>query len=168
MNSSEPRAERPGLREGYGISKDNDGLMAWPEVEAKLIASRNYWVCSTRADGRPHVAPVWGLWLDSALLFSSDPDSVKGRNLSRQPEVVIHLESGDDAVILEGRIERFADTSPEYNGFVEAYEVKYGIRLEPDPSFAYFKLRPRTALSWLESDFPRTATRWRFEGRNGT
>ena len=69
-------------------------------------AGRSYWVTTTRADGRPHAMPVWGLWLDGALWFSSDPDSVKGRNLAARPDAVVHLESGDEVCILDGRVRR--------------------------------------------------------------
>lgn len=136
--------------------------MAWPEVETRLVEARNYWVCTISPDGRPHAAPVWGVWLDGELLFSSDPASVKARNLSRQPETVVHLESGDDVVILEGRIVRLAADDSVFAPFVSAYDAKYGIQVEAGPSIACFRLRPRKAMAWLESDFPQTATRWRF------
>ena len=162
MTNPEPTAERPGFPRGYGISQYQAGLMSWPDIEEKLKQSRNYWVSSTRVDGRPHAAPVWGLWLDGALLFSSDPTSIKARNLYSKPDVVIHLESGDDVVILEGTIDTFNESDPVFGSFVKAYDAKYGIRIEPNPDFAYFRLQPATAMAWLESDYPNTAPRWHF------
>src|SRR4051794_21455434 len=64
-------AERPGFTPGYGISTDSAGLLDWGWAEERLTRSRNYWVCTMREDGRPHAAPVWGIWLDDAVLFSS-------------------------------------------------------------------------------------------------
>ena len=43
--------------------------------------------------------------MEGALYFGTGRRSVKGRNLSRGPELVVHLESADDLVILEGEAE---------------------------------------------------------------
>lgn len=127
-----------------------------------LVAARNYWVATARPDGRPHASPVWGLWLDGAFLFATDPASQKGRNLAANPDLVVHLESGDDVVILEGRAEEVADPSL-LERFTEAYEDKYQVRPEVDPAQSgVYRLRPRVVFAWRERDFPTSATRWRF------
>ena len=160
-----PRAGRPGMAEGYGISSGEEGLLAWDHVRGRMEASRNYWIGTTRPDGRPHAAPVWGVWLDDVLFFGTDPNSRKARNLRANPEVVAHLESGDDCVILEGVIEE--ESSPGLRRRVgEAYAAKYGIDAlggaEDESGPPLYALRPRVALAWLERSFPETATRWRF------
>src|SRR3954449_10964184 len=103
----EPTPGAPLFDAGYGVPLDGSGggLMPWTTSAERLERSRNYWICTTRADGRPHAAPVWGLWFDGAVVFSTDPTSTKGRNLAHRPDVVVHLESGDEAVIVEGRVE---------------------------------------------------------------
>ena len=106
-----PAAPTPGpvqIVEGYGLgdAPADGSALPWTQVEEWLAASRNYWVCTVRADGRPHAMPVWGLWVDGELWFSTDPTSVKGRNLDARPDVVVHLESGDEVCVLEGRAER--------------------------------------------------------------
>jgi general stress protein 26 len=157
---SEPIAERPGFAPGYGISDaPPDGR--WSEVVARLESARNYWLATTRPDGRPHAMPLWGLWLDGAVVFSTDPESRNGRNLEANPELVVHLESGDDAVILEGRAEAVTDDDL-LRRFSAAYFEKYGWRVEPGPGLGIYALRPRTAFTWREQDFPQSATRWRF------
>lgn len=158
----EPIAERPGFVPGYGILPPDQGkgLMRWSDAVAKLQAARNYWVSTTRADGRPHVAPVWGVWLDGALLFGTDDRSVKGKNIARNPEVVVHLESGDDVVIIEGVATMVFDETT-MRTYAEVYERKYAFRPEAAPGTAY-AVRPRVAFSWTEQEFPGTATRFRF------
>ncbi len=161
---AEPAAERPSIPAGYGIHRDSDGLIPWSAAVERLTSARNYWVATTRPDGRPHAVPVWGLWLDGAIYFGTDPASRKGRNLAANPEVVIHLESGDEVVILEGAAEQVRDPAL-LQRFVDAYDAKYHVR--PDVSAGgpgIYRLRPRTAYAWLERDFPQTATRWSFTG----
>ena len=89
------------MASGYGLAPLGGGneQISWEAVEEKLRKARNYWVSSTRPDGRPHAMPVWGLWLAGAFFFSTDPQSRKGRNLAVNPNVVVHLESGDDVTI---------------------------------------------------------------------
>ena len=106
--------------------------------------------------------PVWGLWLEGELWFSTHPETRKGRNLAASPEVVIHLESGDEVAILEGVAEpvRGGETLAR---FVDGYEAKYGYRIEPgERAMGTWSVRPRVAFSWREADFPDSATRWRF------
>jgi hypothetical protein len=150
------------MPEGYGIEPGPSAeMIGWDDIRQQLAAARNYWVASTRSDGRPHVMPVWGLWLQDAFYFSTDPASTKGRNLRARPEVVVHLESGDDVVILEGRLEQGIDQAT-FARFADAYDAKYSIRLEPDTAPMVYSLRPRRVLAWREEDFPRSATRLQF------
>src|SRR3954471_8763711 len=101
---AEPRPVAPLVDAGYGVPRDGSGaeLLPWRTSVDRLERARSYWICTTRADGRPHAAPVWGLWLDDALWFSTGRASLKARNLARDPRLVVHLESGDEVVILEG------------------------------------------------------------------
>jgi PPOX class probable F420-dependent enzyme len=163
MAESHPTPDRPNFPDTYGVDRAvRDDMVAWDEAVERLTASRNYWVSTTRPDGRPHVAPVWGLWMDDAFYFSTDPVSRKGRNITAQPEVAVHLESGDDVVILEGRAERVADQAT-LERMVEVYDHKYATRFDPtDPNFGVYVVRPVTAYAWFEKSFPTSATRWRF------
>ena len=159
----EPRAEAPRMPSGYGVPKDGSGgeRLPWSWAVEQLTAARNYWICTTRGDGSPHAAPVWGIWFDDAVWFGTSPDSLKGRNLARDPRVVIHLESGDDVVILHGEVERFVLN----DAIADAYNEKYDYRPDPDETSGegWYRLRPRRALAWLERDYPKTATRFDFD-----
>lgn len=157
-----PQASRPYMP-GYGIlpADQGAGLLPWALVEEQMAAARNYWVASTRPDGRPHVVPVWGLWHAGTFFFSTGADSRKGRNLAANPAVVVHLESGDDVVILEGRVERESSPS-QLKELDQAYQGKYDVPMLMEDS-PIFRLQIERALAWREADFPGSATRWVFE-----
>ena len=158
-----PRSERPGIDPSYGISTAEEGLLPWSWVSEQMERSRNYWVCTTRPDGRPHAMPVWGVWIDDTLWFSTGDGSVKARNLAADPRVAVHLESGDDAVMLEGTAERPSLDADAHGRVVAAYAAKYDMKPEdlPGPD-GWYALRASRAFAWQERDFPNTATRWRF------
>jgi general stress protein 26 len=159
---TEPKRSRPKMQ-NYGISTKDEGLIAWDWVDQQMVKSRNYWISSTRPDGRPHAAPVWGVWHDGVLYFSTGRSAVKARNLMANPTVVVHLESGDDSVILEGTVEEVKDKAL-LTRVADVYGAKYP-PFKPDPSDPgglWYALRPKLALAWQERDFPNTATRWTF------
>ena len=147
----------------YGIGRGGSApgeLLPWSRVVEWLERSRNYWVCTTRPDGRPHAKPVWGLWMDGALLFSTDPNGVTARNLAAGSPLSAHLESGDEVVILDGDVEH-PDDPALLRRFADAYDEKYGITVdESNPSTPIIALRPTKVLSWDEANYPETATRW--------
>ena len=159
-----PTAGRPEMPKSYGLKgpRSGSGLIRWLQASAQLTQARNYWVCTVRADGRPHAMPVWGVWLEDRLFFSTSRASQKGRNLARDSRVVVHLESGDEVVILEGVAEEVMDVG-RLTRFAEAYDAKYHFRPDihnrDDVTYA---VRPQAAFGWLEKDFPGGATRWKF------
>ena len=164
LAESKPRPARPLMPKEYGIKgpKSGSGLIAWENASQKIAVARNYWVGTTRPNGRPQAMPVWGLWLDENFLFSTSRASRKGRNLAQQPYLIVHLESGDDVVILEGLAQEVDDPTL-LEKFADAYQAKYQFRPDTgDAKNVTYALHPQVAFAWLESDFPGGATRWQF------
>jgi len=146
----------------YGIRKGAKGLLPWTHVEERMTGSRNYWVATARPDGRPHVMPVWGVWIERTFYFGTDRRSRKGKNLAKQPAIAVHLESGDDVVIVEG-VAAQVTGAPVLAAVDEAYNSKYGMRVVGHPGdTGIFSVSPRTVFAWREKDFPVSATRWVF------
>ncbi len=169
---NEPVRDRPGIPKSYGISSGEEGMLPWAWARRRLEVAQNYWICTTRPDGRPHAMPVWGVWVDDALLFGSGRDTRKARNLAANPHVVVHPESGDDTVIVEGVAEELRDPALLAKGDA-AYLAKYidpgsgeGFHLAPSGpeggDSAVYCVRPRLAQAWREANYPQSATRWRF------
>lgn len=65
-------------------------------------------LATVRADGRPHAAPVWYELDGEVVVFNTGAETVKGRNLARDPRVTLCVQ--DDRppfgfVMLEGTAE---------------------------------------------------------------
>jgi len=155
-----PKPIRPDMPAAYSPKgPDKMKFVPWTFAESRLAKSHNYWICSTRPDSRPHSAPVWGVWLDGVFYFSTDPASRKGQNLKANPAVSVHVESGDEAVILEGKVE-IVKLDRKIDA---AYHRKYKMHLIGMPlPMVIFRLRPRTVLAWREKTFDTSATKWKF------
>lgn len=171
MVAVEPRPSRPHLPPGYGIDRATGppgSSLPWAQVRGWLAEAANDWVCTVRPDGRPHAKPVWGLWLERSFVFSTHPETVTARDLRSNPEVAVHLESGDQVVVLEGEARRTRDR-PFLARFGEIYGDKYRWPVGPDdvdpenPDAAFFVVRPRRAVSWgAATEVGETMTRWTF------
>lgn len=59
----------------------------WREFLA--YGTRTAKLATTRADGSPHLAPVWFLLDGDDLVFNTGRETVKGRTLLRDPRVAI-------------------------------------------------------------------------------
>jgi len=147
-----PRTRRPGAMSAYGVPKDEDGMLTWSWAAERLAKAHNYWV----ATNGPHASPVWALWRDNALVFSCSARSRKGKEIARDPRVVIHLESGDEVVIVEGK----AEPCTVDDSIIDEYERKYAFRA--DKTEGWYRVAPRRVLAWTEKGFPRDATRFDF------
>ena len=103
-----------------------------------------------------------GVWLEDAFAFGSGSDSAKSRNLAANPEIVVHLESGDETVILEGRAEPVLDAELEQR-IDEAYAPKYDWKPDDGDTTPWWRVSPRRAYAWTERGYPGDATEFLFE-----
>ena len=160
MTNLQPKRSRIQTQADYGIPSGEEGMLAWDHVLEQLHAAHNYWLVTANAEGKPHVVPVWGVWVEGTLHFGMGRDTRKARNLAANPQVAIHLDSSEDVVIVEGMAEEVMDPA-QHMRIDDAYEAKYDIR-HGTPVFA---LRPTLAFAWNSGDYPLSTTRWTFAGR---
>ncbi|HET6354295.1 PPOX class F420-dependent oxidoreductase [Streptomyces sp.] len=118
--------------------------MAAPMTDAEWRAfvsegTRTAKIATTRADGRPHVAPVWFLLDGGSLVFNTGKNTVKGRSLIRDGRIALCAD--DDRppfsfVVIDGRAQ-VSEDSPEMRDWAtriagryvgEARAAEYGAR----------------------------------------
>jgi len=153
---SEPRVTRPRFPAGY--VDHPQAFVPWSHVEQRLTQAKSYWLCTVRPDGRPHAVPKWGVWLDGKIYFDGSPETRHARNIAENPHVTLHLESGDEAVIVEGLCRASPKPVPELGRrLAEAYAAKYalfGYSPAPDQwdNGGLFEILPQTVLAWTKFD----------------
>jgi PPOX class probable F420-dependent enzyme len=83
--------------------------MTEEEARAFLAAgTRTGKLATTRADGRPHVAPIWFILDGPDVVFMTGAETIKGRTLRRDPRaaLTVDLEQPPYAfVMVEGSVE---------------------------------------------------------------
>ena len=164
------RIDRPVMPDGYGVPVEVDGLLTWEEVERRLVAATVYWLATTRPDGRPHVVPRWGVWLDGGFLYDGSPATRHARNLSANSSCVLHLENGSEVVILEGTSGPSPPAGPELGRRLSAeFARKYKLLGYAPAADAWdgpdagglCRFRPDLGLAWTR--FPTDTTRFRWD-----
>ncbi len=160
-------ASRPYWPDALTQTIDNrTGLKEWSWAAERLEESHNYWIATSRPEGRPHLMLVWGIWWQEAFWFSTGPRTRKARNLASRPQVVIGTERAEQAVILEGVAEEIKDRAV-WKQIVELYNRKYGGDLGPlleSSGGCVFRVQPVVAFGQDEQseNFTESVTRWRF------
>lgn len=146
----------------------------WAEARARLEEAEVYWLSTVRPDGRPHVTPLVGVWLDGALYFCTGPGERKAKNLARNADCVVTtgcnaLAEGLD-LVLEGDAVKVSDEA-RLRRLAGRYAAKY------DPPFHFtvrdgafygeggealvYAVAPATAFGFGRGE-SFSQTRWRF------
>jgi len=160
---------RPEVPDGYGVKEDGP-FLEWVSVEDWLIEATEYWLASTRPDGRPHVVPRWGVWLDERFWYDGSPMTRHARNIVANPACALHLESGTTVTIIEGTSR---PSEPILGELGERLAAEYARKYERlgyapaadawsgDDSGGMCLLTPAKGIAW--SQFPTDMTRYVFE-----
>src|SRR5580692_11445612 len=164
----QPKADRP-FAPGYGIvgAKDGKGLLPWAWVARKMNRCRTFWLVTIHevaqktahdSNPRPHMMPVWGVWLDDAFFFSTGRKSRKGQNLAANPACTVTNDNGEEAVIVDGTAGQVKDAGLLAR-VAKAYQKKY--KMDPrGMGEPIFRIAPRRVFGFIEKTFPQSATRW--------
>jgi nitroimidazol reductase NimA-like FMN-containing flavoprotein (pyridoxamine 5'-phosphate oxidase superfamily) len=148
----------------------------WPEATGALERAELYWLSTVRADGRPHVTPLVGVFHDGHVHFCTGLDEQKARNLAHGPHVAVA--TGNNTwnrgldVIVEGTAVR-VDDDAALRALADAYRAKYGDAWDygvADGMFthpgagagtaAVFRVEPGKVLAFAKE--PHGQTRYRF------
>ena len=164
----EPKVSRPHWPDAVqNPSIDLSALKPWGWALECLEKSHNYWIATTRPDGRPHLMLVWGIWWQDAFWFSTGRRTRKAKNIAADPRCVIATEKADEAVILEGAAQEITDRAI-WKQIVEVYNSKYGGDVGPlleTSNSCIFRVLPQMAFGQDEhaSNFSEAVTRWHFQ-----
>ena len=154
---------------GYGIlpATAGTGLLPWSWAEERLVRSHDYWLATAKPSGVPHLMPVWAVWHEGRLWFSSSNGSRKACNLTGEPRCSASTDDPLEPVVVEGVVKRITDVE-----MLEAmlasenakYGTDYGMEMLDPGSNSVFALRPEWVFALDSKDFAGSPTRFVFSG----
>jgi Pyridoxamine 5'-phosphate oxidase len=175
--------ESTNLASRYGLA-----LLDWADIEARLDQGvsqapgtggpnrHTSWLTTINRDGSPHVTGVGALWVDGTFWFETGEQTLKGRNLARDPRCTLSLATQQFDLVVEGEAGKVADPATvaamarQWNDHGWPARVdETGLALTADysapsagpPPWTVYRLTPRQATALAVSD-QGGATRWRF------
>lgn len=163
---TEPASARPYMP-AYGVlpADQGSGLLPWQWAVDRLRDSRNYWAGTVWPDGRPHMMPVWAVWLEGMLWFSSALNSRKVRNIQAGSAVSIATEDPLNPVVVEGTA-RIVTDDDALRAFLDAlnakYETAYGAEMVDPEANATVTVSPLWVFGLRDGDFGGSPTKWTF------
>jgi nitroimidazol reductase NimA-like FMN-containing flavoprotein (pyridoxamine 5'-phosphate oxidase superfamily) len=119
-------------------------------------------VGSVLPDGRPHVVPLWFVWLEEAIYVTCREGSRVWRNLRRRPEVALQLDRGRvwtelSGILVHGTAELLPLDDPWARRALSEWFEKYRGELggegfaasgEQVSRPALFRVRPDRVATW--------------------
>lgn len=152
---------------------ETDTPADWETVRDVLAAAELYWLTTVRADGRPHVTPLVGVWVDQSFVFCTGSEEQKAHNLNGNANVVVttganRWKEGLD-VVVEGRAERVTG-GDVLRGLADAWREKYNGEwdfenddevFDPDAGRAHvFRVAPAKVIAFAKSSHGQTTFHW--------
>jgi len=144
----------------------------WEETRRTLADAELFWICSVRADGRPHLTPLVAVWFEEALHFCTGAAEQKAVNLRGNRHVILmtgcnRWDTGLD-VVVEGNAVPVTDEAV-LQSLAQAWAAKWDGRWQfqvHDGSFAnpgdgdgralVFKVAPAKILAFAKGAFGQT------------
>jgi nitroimidazol reductase NimA-like FMN-containing flavoprotein (pyridoxamine 5'-phosphate oxidase superfamily) len=139
------------------------------ELEAYLEAGRTVRLATVGPDDRPHVVPLWFVWLDGVAYLNSTRGNLTLRNLERNPVATGSIDDGDAyeelrGVLLSGPVQEAGD-DPRVEEVARRWSQKY-LGGNPVPygrwrNRVWLRLRPDRVTSWDFRKIPEARARAR-------
>lgn len=116
MAELEPTPEQLSSPRGVPLT-----ALSWADVRTRVAEADDFLLATTDPDGRPHVVPVLGVWLDDTVCFVTVRQARKVRNLVRNNGCAVTVPGHDVDLVLEGaahlvqnaaRLQKVADLFP--------------------------------------------------------
>ena len=170
-NSHDPTAE---VQEQF--SSPGASPTPWTEATGVLDKASVYWISTVRPDGRPHVTPLFAVWLDGALYFCTGASERKAKNLAENANCIIttgcNTNEGLDLVVEGSAV--IVDDEAKLHAVADKYAQKYNWKyMVRDGAFygdggraEVYMVAPAKAFAFGKGDVS-SQTRYRFQPQKG-
>ena len=120
----------------------------WRAMEARLGRQKEIWLATVRFDGRPHLAPLWFVWLEDKIWVCTGAETQKFANLRGNQSVALALPDAMNVIVIEGEahvapraaIDQLADF------FFNKYE--WDFRYDDSAKWQLIEITPLKILAW--------------------
>lgn len=120
----------------------------WRAIEARLSRESTIWLSTVRQDGRPHLAPLWYVWVDGKFYVCTGATTQKFNNMFGNQNVALALPDPMNVIIIEGEAHTanraLIDSLAEH--FYHKYE--WDFRYDTSADWRLIEITPFKILAW--------------------
>lgn len=120
----------------------------WRALEARLGRESTIWLATVRADGRPHLVPIWYVWFEEKIYVSTGAETQKFFNMYHNQQVALALPDPNEVIILEGEAHvadrKTVDRVADY--FYHKFE--WDFRYDDTADWRLIEITPHKILAW--------------------
>lgn len=120
----------------------------WRALEARLGRESTIWFATVRNDGRPHLVPLWFIWLEGKIYIATGSHTQKFVNMSFNQEVALALPNPENVIIIEGEahVSDWSNIDILADYFYHKYE--WDFRYDQDADWRLVEVTPQKILAW--------------------
>ena len=120
----------------------------WRAIEARLGRELTIWMATVRYDNRPHLVPVWFVWLNDKIYIATGDDTQKFTNMGHNQNVALSLPDTASVVLIEGEahVADRADVATLADYFYHKYE--WDFRYDETAVWRLIAITPHKILVW--------------------
>jgi uncharacterized pyridoxamine 5'-phosphate oxidase family protein len=117
-------------------------------MEARLGREMTIWLATVRYDGRPHLVPVWFIWLDEKVYLATGSETQKYANMYHNQNVALSLPDADSVIIIEG--EAHVADHKTVNKLADYFYHKYewDFRYDETAVWRLIEITPYKIMAW--------------------
>ncbi|MFN2104239.1 MAG: pyridoxamine 5'-phosphate oxidase family protein [Candidatus Promineifilaceae bacterium] len=120
----------------------------WRAMEGRLGRETEIWMATVRHDGRPHLTPMWFVWLNEKIYVSTPSQAQKFINMRHNQSVALSLTDALNVIIIEGEAHvadrALIDELADY--FFNKYE--WDFRYDDSAKWQLVEITPLKILAW--------------------
>ena len=120
----------------------------WRAIEARLSRESTVWLATVRGDGRPHLVPLWYVWINNKLYVCTGRETQKFANLVNNQNVALALTDSSNVVLIEGEAhtagQAVVDALAEH--FYHKYE--WDFRYDETADWRLIEITPYKIMAW--------------------
>lgn len=120
----------------------------WRSLEARLGREMTVWIATVRADGRPHLTPVWFVWLDERLYLATGSETQKFANMRANQSVAVALPDTAGVIILEGEAHVADRAKVDKLGDYFFHKYEWDFRYDEEADWQLVEITPHRILAW--------------------
>ena len=120
----------------------------WRVLDARLGRESTIWVSTVRPDGRPHMTPVWYVWVDGLIYIAISVDSQKFGNLRGNQAISLALPDTESVIILEGEAHVAKRETIDKLGEHFFHKYEWDFRFDDEADWRLVEITPHKILAW--------------------